>query len=297
MALRDVFIIREDETYWMDVLGGSDAFWSEISDQVFGHAGTTWPEYEQTAGAYAAALGAPTMGDWPEIRSWFRDPENETKLRSFILKDRRKMAHSGVVSVLDQIVAMLNNGDRAGALALMDSKIKNTKLNGPPERAGTSLILRLSSGWTWVRLSECNHGDERDHMGHCGLINSGGFMCSLRDKKGFPHVTAEVDGKNLVQLRGKENKQPHDKYLPMCRELVRKLGLTTFTETYDNDEYDPNYGGADAFQTNYAGSDTDRVAAALGLAVPDANRERPPAAEVGGDEPGIFIGGILGGNN
>ena len=59
-------------------------------------------------------------------------------------------------------------------------------------------------------------------MGHC--VGGGGYynrlsdnyrILSVRDEKNEPHATIELDGKFVKQIKGKQNKTPIDKYIPI----------------------------------------------------------------------------------
>lgn len=59
-------------------------------------------------------------------------------------------------------------------------------------------------------------------MGHC--VGGGGYynrlsdaykILSVRDEKNEPHATIELDGKFVRQIKGKQNKTPIDKYIPI----------------------------------------------------------------------------------
>lgn len=59
-------------------------------------------------------------------------------------------------------------------------------------------------------------------MGHC--VGGGGYynrlsddyqILSVRDEKNEPHATIELDGIKLKQIKGKQNKTPIDKYVPI----------------------------------------------------------------------------------
>lgn len=59
-------------------------------------------------------------------------------------------------------------------------------------------------------------------MGHC--VGGGGYynrlsnnykILSVRDEKNEPHATMELDGFKLKQIKGKQNKTPIDKYIPI----------------------------------------------------------------------------------
>jgi hypothetical protein len=93
--------------------------------------------------------------------------------------------------------------------------IHSTKdLNGAPMR--------------WVKLlTKDAFKFEGDAMGHCvGSYNpaqKGLTIISLYDSNGLPHVTLEVRGKSIEQIKGKQNGAPVDKYQKTCLEFIRQL--------------------------------------------------------------------------
>lgn len=81
---------------------------------------------------------------------------------------------------------------------------------------------------------------EGDTMGHCvggycdNVLSGRSRIFSLRDAKGEPHVTVEVQPKwnnkmgdgsatedAIVQIKGKQNKKPNDEYLPFVQDFVK----------------------------------------------------------------------------
>jgi hypothetical protein len=90
----------------------------------------------------------------------------------------------------------------------------------------------LDDGWSIVRLTTPEALDgESSAMQHC--VGNGAYddvlaseehlFLSLRDSAGRPHVTLEVNGCALVQIRGKQNELPKRRYvdrlLPFLEEL------------------------------------------------------------------------------
>jgi hypothetical protein len=93
--------------------------------------------------------------------------------------------------------------------------INNTKdSNGAPMR--------------WVKLlTKKAFKFEGDSMGHCvGDYNPGSkrlSIISLYDEDNLPHVTLEIQGKNINQIKGKQNDAPIEKYLEACIKFVKYL--------------------------------------------------------------------------
>jgi hypothetical protein len=112
---------------------------------------------------------------------------------------------------------------------------------------------------------------EGETMGHCvggycpDVIEGRSRIYSLRDKKGEPHVTIEVEPgprifdtgtpegrpgpENIAQIKGKGNKAPKDEYLPFVQDFVRSgnwskvgdlqnTGLMTLRPEYNKDLVD-----------------------------------------------------------
>jgi len=77
-------------------------------------------------------------------------------------------------------------------------------------------------GWNWVTIDGLECQDyEGSQMQHCGA--SWSTMYSLRDPKGKPHVTAEIDDTSIDQLKGKQNAIVAKKYWPACEKLFNVL--------------------------------------------------------------------------
>lgn len=96
---------------------------------------------------------------------------------------------------------------------------------------------------------------EGTKMGHC--VGTAGYssklsdtykILSVRDEKNEPHATIELDGKSLKQIKGKQNKTPIDKYIPVIVLWIieKKLDVSSchdflnFPEVIviDGEEYD-----------------------------------------------------------
>lgn len=80
----------------------------------------------------------------------------------------------------------------------------------------------------WVKLlTKAAFKFEGDAMGHCvGGYNpakKGLTIISLYDADGLPHVTLEVQGKKIKQIKGKQNNAPIDKYQKPCIDFIRYL--------------------------------------------------------------------------
>ena len=81
------------------------------------------------------------------------------------------------------------------------------------------VAAELSDGWTAQRLvTQEQLSAEGDKMQHCvsgyaqQVARNETTIYSLRDKKGYPHVTIEVKNDRVQQTRGKQNEKPAEKY-------------------------------------------------------------------------------------
>lgn len=74
---------------------------------------------------------------------------------------------------------------------------------------------------------------ESDYMGHC--VGKGSYdadvasgrtkIYSIRDERGEPHVTLEVRGTEVHQIKGKQNKAPVRKYVPSVVKFIESQHL------------------------------------------------------------------------
>lgn len=80
----------------------------------------------------------------------------------------------------------------------------------------------------WVKLlTKAAFKFEGDSMGHCvGGYNpskKGLTIISLYDSDDLPHVTIEINEKEIKQIKGKQNAAPIQKYIEPCVKFVRYL--------------------------------------------------------------------------
>lgn len=105
-----------------------------------------------------------------------------------------------------------------------------------PLVSGEEVVFDAGDGWTIVRmLSEEALDRESEMMRHC--VGHGSYdwaledddvrLLSLRDPRGFPHVTMEVKGRDLVQFKGKQNGFPVERYFLLCRDFLRQEKITS----------------------------------------------------------------------
>lgn len=90
----------------------------------------------------------------------------------------------------------------------------------------TGKIIKTYPDFYWIDL-QCNTSSaEAGAMGHCGADSRATTLYSLRDiKTKEPHVTIAYNGKNktILQVKGKQNVRPVDKYMNYVYDLMRML--------------------------------------------------------------------------
>jgi len=86
-------------------------------------------------------------------------------------------------------------------------------------------VIKQVGGMKWVKLLTPESKDvEGEFMGHC--VGGAGYenkdIYSLWDSKNRSHVTIEADDnkKTIQQIKGKQNKEPNEKYLPASIDFV-----------------------------------------------------------------------------
>tara|TARA_R100000951_G_scaffold112807_1_gene113742 strand:+ start:6844 stop:8214 length:1371 start_codon:yes stop_codon:yes gene_type:complete len=87
------------------------------------------------------------------------------------------------------------------------------------------VVQEFPNGFKMVEIKS-DAGKEREGglMGHC--VGGGGYansvIFSLRDSKNNPHVTiqADFDKDSLLQIKGKSNEAPVDKYIPYVKQFI-----------------------------------------------------------------------------
>jgi hypothetical protein len=97
-----------------------------------------------------------------------------------------------------------------------------------------NVILKLTNGYTWVEVPAEDLKTEGSNMGHCvggsdyvsGVKNGSTKILSLRDASNKPHVTIELNRKgSVIQVQGKENKEPITKYHIFIEQLWNHLKI------------------------------------------------------------------------
>lgn len=105
--------------------------------------------------------------------------------------------------------------------------------------ADIKTVVEFENGYRLVELTTAAALDaESDTMQHC--VGSGGYdraieigstrIYSLRDPYGKPHVTMELAVKKnmIVQIKGKQNSFPDDRYFKMILPWIEKSGFEVF---------------------------------------------------------------------
>jgi hypothetical protein len=95
---------------------------------------------------------------------------------------------------------------------------------------GAEFVMELPDNMAAYKLTTPEALDfESEYMGHC--VGSGGYdegvadgttqIYSIRDERGEPHVTFEVRGNSIKQVKGKQNKSPVAKYMPAVQSFIQ----------------------------------------------------------------------------
>lgn len=101
----------------------------------------------------------------------------------------------------------------------------------------------VGDGYTvWPVWSKNDLAQEGNMMGHCvgGYCNTvqqgNSVIFSLRDSKGEPHVTIELEprsgGYNIIQIQGKGNTDPDDKYVQKVKQFFQDLMAEGYEVSY-----------------------------------------------------------------
>jgi hypothetical protein len=97
---------------------------------------------------------------------------------------------------------------------------------------GLEEVMKLSGGFRWVKvMSKAALNREGKEMGHCvgsyadAVAADRCTIYSLRDGKNEPHTTIEVVRNEVVQIKGKQNKEVVPKYRGYVVEFLNKTGF------------------------------------------------------------------------
>ena len=104
---------------------------------------------------------------------------------------------------------------------------------------GTEFVMDLGDGFKAVRLMTPEALDaESDKMGHC--VGQGGYdravrsnaiqIYSIRDEKGEPHVTFEIQNNLVKQCKGKADRSVVKKYLPYVQRFISETGFNPYDD-------------------------------------------------------------------
>lgn len=105
--------------------------------------------------------------------------------------------------------------------------------------SGTEFVMDLGDGFTAVKLVTAEALDaESDKMGHC--VGQGGYdrammsgaiqIYSIRDARGEPHVTFEIQNNLVKQCKGKADRLVVKKYLPYVQKFINGAGLNPYDD-------------------------------------------------------------------
>jgi len=91
------------------------------------------------------------------------------------------------------------------------------------ERDKSNAIIEFPDGFYWTDLKKSSCPHEAEKMGHCGEDERGNLI-SLRDPSNKPHVTMTWNeaNKTVLQIKGKENRAPDQKYWKYVKEFFNK---------------------------------------------------------------------------
>ena len=114
-------------------------------------------------------------------------------------------------------------------------------------------VVKEMPPYKWVQsLSKKMCKYEGETMGHCAAGYDPENIISLWDQNNKPHVTLEIDGDEINQIKGKQNAAPVAKYVPYVVSFIkqsgytvtgdgRNIGMTKWRDRFyfpDSDEYE-----------------------------------------------------------
>ena len=104
---------------------------------------------------------------------------------------------------------------------------KNKKASDIEDEEGREIVYKFKDGMFFAKLNSSQCLDrEGKLMQHCvgsyaDEVKHGNVVIySLRDKKNQPHATLEARGKEVYQIKGKQNEAPVEKYIPYIKEFI-----------------------------------------------------------------------------
>lgn len=104
------------------------------------------------------------------------------------------------------------------------------------EEPGTTIVKQYEDGYNWRSVtSKAALVREGDIMGHCvgrfgyfnQVVRDKVTILSLRDEKNEPHVTIELRGDEICQIKGKANEAVLPKYMPYVKDYIKSRTWTT----------------------------------------------------------------------
>lgn len=135
--------------------------------------------------------------------------------------------------------------DRLGVIHnnIQEKIFKKEALELKEKQTPSVPFLKFEDGFKWVYIECDNNRDdiEAKLMGHCATVEwDGAKLISLRDKEGFPVVTATVYpvGKFFIlgQIKGKGNRKPPKKYYKYLFKLFHWNGII-YQKNQDNEDF------------------------------------------------------------
>jgi len=163
-----------------------------------------------------------------------RDPEYwaDTGIKGFLDTDRASAA--GILDFFNEVPQAAKLAKSKTWLEIKEKlrlwRVKNVaKVEGERKK-----FMEMDGGMYWTDIGvQCN-AYEKEMMGHCAKDGRGRLM-SLRDKKHMPHVTMtwRREDNSVLQIKGKENKIPIEKYHPFIIEFFRKTEATLNDDEFE----------------------------------------------------------------
>lgn len=181
----------------------------------------TSPEWLQKAKAQGAKLfnfkiSNETKGELDHIADWLNSEEGSKimpKLYKVTVPQAVEMSHKWTKAI-------------------------NKKIDTKVAEEGAVDFLDFDDDYRWVILTTKMCLDrEGKLMSHCvgsyaDKVSSGNTkIYSLRDPKNEPHITVEVTGNSVRQIKGKANQPPENKYIPYVQSFLNKLNVKV--DSYD----------------------------------------------------------------
>ncbi len=199
----------------------------------------------------------PRLGKWigSTLRKWIlnKGPADKSVLQDtqglpeWMLKQEAvnvkvEEVNQLIQPVLDYLEAMLDEKPNFALSQLgVDQAVKNAeawhkKLAKAKKKNivedGTEVVMEFPDGYRWVRVFGIDSlTREGNTMGHCvgrgyyhqqTLLNKT-TVYSLRDDDNVPHVTLDVSGDEVQQIKGKASKEVLPKYLGYVFEFLKKM--------------------------------------------------------------------------